>query len=205
MAIKNQKYYLGKGYHTLLYTRDGAHDFTVTNSLLAYDNESVALLIFHEAAHQHFKKSKMNLFLEEGACEVFGTFGAQFFAEINDTVDLKKVKKLNNILEKSYEVINKTIVRIGADEDLNEKLYRILENNLFNDFKDSGSFIQQRFIYPVNNAYLLKNQYFAEHFDLLKKVAKKDKFINTFLYTLESLPKKEEKAIEVLKSKLSAD
>lgn len=205
MAIKNQKYYLGKGYHTLLYTRDGAHDFTVTNSLLAYDNESVALLIFHEAAHQHFKKSKMNLFLEEGACEVFGTFGAQFFAEINDTVDLKKVKKLNNILEKSYEVINKTIVRIGADEDLNEKLYRRLENNLFNDFKDSGSFIQQRFIYPVNNAYLLKNQYFAEHFDLLKKVAKKDKFINTFLYTLESLPKKEEKAIEVLKSKLSAD
>ena len=95
--------------------------------------------------------------------------------------------------------------RYKFDENLNEKLYRRLENKLFNDFKDNGSFIQQRFIYPVNNAYLLKNKYFAQYFDLLKKVAEKDKFINTFLYTLESLPKKQDKAIEVLKSKISAE
>lgn len=201
-ARAKQKEFIEAGKHTLLYSREGAHDFTITNALLGYSNESIALLIFHEASHQHFgKKAKLSLSLEEAACEVMGTFGAKFYAERNDTVDIKKVKKLVKLIEKAYQVFNETATKVTSDQAANDRLYARLESKLFNDFHKSDAFIQQRFIHPVNNAYLLKNLFFSRDFQLLKLVAEKDKFINTFLYTLESLPKKEDKAIEALKIK----
>lgn len=203
-AEKKQKEFVDQGMHTLIYKREGAHDFTLTNSLLGYSNECIALLIFHEASHQHFaKKAKLSLELEEAACEVMGTFGSKFFAERFDEVDSKKVKKIIKLLEKTYRVINETTLGISADAAENDKLYRRLEAKLFSSFNKCDSFIQQRFIHPVNNAYLLKNQFFSKRYQLLKSVAEKDKYINTFLYTLESLPKKEEKAIEQLVQKIS--
>jgi len=131
-----------------------------------------------------------------------GGFGAKFYAERFDEVDSKKVKRLVKLIEKTYDLINKTAVKITDDLESNDKLYRKLESKLFPEFHKSDAFIQQRFIHPVNNAYFLKNQFFAKRYELLKSVAEKDKFINTFLYTLENLPKKEEKAIEELKTKV---
>ena len=204
-AEKEQKEFVDQGMHTLIYKREGAHDFTLTNSLLGYSNECIALLIFHEASHQHFaKKAKLSLGLEESACEVMGVFGATFFAERFDDVDLRKVKKVVKLLEKTYKTINEIILGISEDADGNEKLYRKLEAKLFSSFKKSDSFIQQRFIHPVNNAYLLKNQFFSKRYELLKSVAERDKYINTFLSTLENLPKKEERAVEELVQKVNS-
>lgn len=201
-AEAKQKEFVKAGKHTLLYSREGAHDFTITNALLGYSNESIALLIFHEASHQHFgKRAKLSLSLEEAACEVMGTFGAKFYAERNDSIDEKKVKKMVKLIEKAYQVFNDTASKVSSDQASNDRLYHKLESKLFNDFHKSDSFIQQRFIHPVNNAYLLKNLFFARDYQLLKSVAEKDKFINSFLYTLEKLPKNEEKAILELKAK----
>ncbi len=203
LAVAKQKEFVEAGKHTLIYKREGAHDFTITNALLNYSNESLAFLIFHEASHQHFdKKTKLSIDLEEAACEVMGGFGAKFYAERFDEVDSKKVKRLVKLIEKTYELINNTAGKITDDLNSNDKLYRKLESKLFPEFYKSDAFIQQRFIHPVNNAYLLKNQFFAKRYELVKSVAEKDKFINTFLYTLENLPKKEEKAIEELKTKI---
>lgn len=201
-AQAKQKEYIEKGKHTLLYSTEGDHDFKITNGLISNSNEGLAYLIFHEAAFQHFsKRTKLSYGLMEGACEVMGAFGAKFYAERNETVDLKKVKKMVKTIEKAYEVFNHTASKISSDQSLNDRLYSRLESKLFNDFNKCDTFIQQRFIHPVNNAYLLKNLLFARDYQLLKSVAEKDKFINTFLYTLENLPKKEEKAIEQLKAK----
>ena len=74
---------------------------------------------------------------------------------------------------------------------------------MFSNLNINDTFVQQRFLYPVNNAYLLKNQFFSKRYELLKSVSEKEKTLNTFISTLEKLPKKETKAIEHLVQKIS--
>lgn len=199
-ALAKQKEYIEAGYHTLIYSREAAHDYTITNSLLSFSDECLALVIFHDATHQHLSKhGRLSVKLEEATCEVMGTFGAQFYAEKHDVLDLKKVKKLNKLLDKTYIQVNKLITMVSDDKTKNEQIYRRFENRMFGDFERGNAFLKERFIHPVNNAYLLKNQYYAEYFKLIKSVAEKDKFISTFLYTMEHLPKKEEKAVAELR------
>lgn len=204
-ATLQQKKYVDQGFHTLLYKRSGADDYTITNSLLGFSPESMALLLFHAAAHQHLgKHAKLSLPIEEAVCEVLGVFGAQFFAERKGSVEEKGVKRLTKTIERSYKLINETIPQVSTDVVQNDKLYRKIEQKLFNDFYNADAFIQQRFIHPVNNAYLLKNQYFAKYYTLIKALAEKDKFIGTFLYNIERLPKAEDEAIEQVKKLLNA-
>lgn len=204
LVLKKQKELIDQGFHTLIYTREGPHDYTLTNSLLSFSNESIAFIIFHDATHQHFNKhGKLSLKLEEATCEVMGSFGAKFYASKNNQLESKAVKKMNRLLEKTYEQINKSVELIGENESKNEIIYRRFENRMFNDYNKSDAFIKERFIHPVNNAYLLKNQYYSKYYELVKQVAIKDKYISTFLHTMEHLPRNEEKAVEALRKHLS--
>jgi hypothetical protein len=203
-AELKQKEYIDKGFHTLLYKRAGSHDFTITNSLLSNSNESLSLLIFHEAAHQHLsKKAQLSLSLEESSCEVIAFYGARSFSQSFKEVDQKKINKIIEILEKSYELINQVSSSISDDMSKNQKLYFELEKHLFSSQNSNDFFMQQRFIYPVNNAYLLKNQFFSKRYELVKAVAKKDKTLNHFVSTLEKLPKNESKALGQLNHKIA--
>jgi hypothetical protein len=203
-AESKQKEYIDNGFHTLLYKREGAHDFTITNSLLENSNESLALVIFHEAAHQHLsKKAQLSLGLEEASCEVIGFHGARSFSQSFKELDHKKINKLIKRLENAYELINRVSSSISDDTVKNQKLYFELENNLFSGLEGNDFFMQQRFIHPVNNAYLLKNQFFSKRYGLIRSVAKKDKTLNNFVCTLEKLPKNELKAVDKLIQKIS--
>ena len=203
-AELKQKEFVNKGYHTLLYKKEGAHDFKITTSLLGNSNESLALLILHEAAHQHLsKKAQLSIGLEEASCEVIGFYGARSFSKHFKEVDQKKINRLVECLENAYELINKVSSFISDDIDQNEKKYLELEHHLFSRLKSEDTFIQQRFIHPVNNAYLLKNQFFSKRYELIKLVAKKDKTLDGLISTLGKLPKNESKALDRLIKKIS--
>lgn len=203
-AESKQIEFIDNGFHTLLYKREGAHDFTITNSLLENSNESLALLIFHEAAHQHLsRKAQLGLSIEEASCEVIAFYGARSFSQVFNEVDQKKLNNIIKRLEKAYELINKVSSSISDDIVKNQKLYFELEKNLFSSLKSNDFFMQQRFIYPVNNAYLLKNQFFSKRYKLIKAVAKKDKTLISFVSTLEKLPKNGLKALDQLIQKIS--
>jgi hypothetical protein len=204
LAQKTQREYIKKGFHTLLYTRTGKHQPELTNNLLSYSNEAIAFNTYHEATHIHLQKhAKISTKLEEAACDVMGTFGAKFYAERNKDLDLKLVETQNLILENANKEINKYAALITDNSESNDKIHRKLERKLFKLFKDSDNFFKNRFIHPVNNAYLLMMLNYCSHYELMKQVAIKDVHINTFIYTLENLSKNEEKAILKLKEKLA--
>ncbi len=206
LAQTKQREYIEKGFHTLLYTRTGKHQPELTNNLLSYSNEAIAFNTYHEATHMHIKKhAKISTKLEEAACDVMGTFGAKFYAERNKDLDLKLVEKQNDTFEKANQEINKYAALISDNTEANDKVHRKLERKLFKLFKDSDNFFKNRFIHPVNNAYLLMMLNYCSQYELMKQVAIKDVHINTFLYTLENLPKNEEKAILKLKEKIGAN
>lgn len=203
LAYKTQREYIEKGFHSLLYTRTGKHKPELTNNLLSYSNEAIAFNVYHEAMHMHIKKhAKISTKLEEASCDIIGTFGANFYAERNKGIDIKLVKRQNTTLEKANKEINKFAALISDNKQANDKIHRNLERKLFKLFKDGDSFFKNRFIHPVNNAYLLMMLNYCSYYELMKQVAIKDVHINTFLSTLENLPKNEEKAIIKLKEKL---
>jgi len=203
LAQKTQREYIDNGFHSLLYTRIGKHQPELTNNLLTYSNTAIAFNIYHEAAHMHIKNHvKISSKLEEAACDIIGTMGAQFYAEKNENLDLDLVKKQNVTLEKANKEINKFAALITDNTEANDKVHRKLERILFKLFKKSDNFFKNRFIHPVNNAYLLMMLNYCSYYELMKKVAINDVHINTFLQTLEQLPKNEEKAIIKLKEKI---
>lgn len=205
LAHQTQRDYIEKGYHTLIYTRSGKHEPKLTNTLLSYSNEAIAFNTYHEATHAHLKKhGKVSVKLEEAACDVMGTFGSKFYAQRNSDLDLKNVEKQNDLFEKANAEINKFALLVSSNTERNNKIHQKLERKLFKMFKNADNLFKNRFIHPVNNAYLLMMLNYSSNYDLMKKVAIKDEYINTFIYTLENLPKNEIKAIKKLNDKLSA-
>jgi len=203
IAQKKQHDYIEQGYHTLLYIRSGRHEPKLTNALLSYSNEAIAFNTYHEATHAHLQKhAKISVKLEEAACDVMGTFGSKFYAERHTDLDKKNTEKQNLVFEKANTEINKYASLITDNIENNNKIHEKLERKLFKLFKGSDNFFKNRFIHPVNNAYLLMMLNYCSHYDLMKQVAIKDVYINTFINTLENLPKNEEKAIKQLNDKL---
>ena len=202
-AQKTQREYINKGFHSLLYTRVGKHQPKLTNNLLSYSNTAIAFNIYHEATHMHIKNHiKISSKLEEAACDIIGMMGSKFYAKKNETLELKVVEKQNATLEKANKEINKFAALITDDTKANDEFHRKLERILFKLFKKSDNLFKNRFIHPVNNAYLLMMLNYCSYYELMKKVAIKDVHINTFLQTLKQLPKNEEKAIIKLKEKI---
>ena len=203
LAQKTQREYIDKGFHSLLYTRIGKHQPELTNNLLSYSNTAIAFNIFHEATHMHIKNHvKISSKLEEAACDIIGTMGSKSYAEKNETLELKLVEKQNATLEKANKEVIKFAALITDDPEANDEVHRKLEHILFKLFKNSDNLFKNRFIHPVNNAYLLMILNYCSYYELMKKVAIKDVHINTFLQTLKQLPKNEEKAIVKLKEKI---
>jgi|TARA_B100000795_G_scaffold269365_1_gene258532 flagellar biosynthesis chaperone FliJ len=203
LAQKTQHDYIQKGYHTLLYMRSGKHEPKLTNTLLSYSNEAIAFNTYHEAAHAHLKKhAKIPIKLEEAACDVMGTFGSKAYADKNTDLDKKNIEKQNSVFEKSNAEINKYALLISDNVENNKKIHEKLEKKLFKLFKDSDTFFKNRFIHPVNNAYLLMMLNYCSHYDLMKKVAIKDVYISNFIHTLENISRNEKNAIKQLKDKL---
>ena len=64
--------------------------------------------------------------------------------------------------------------------------------------KKCDTFQNDRFNYTVNNAYLLKNQYYSKYYFLLKKVFLKQKTIKAFLNIMKSLPNNTEDIVKYL-------
>ena len=203
LAQKTQREYIDKGFHSLLYTRIGKHQPKLTNNLLSYSNTAIAFNIYHEATHMHIKNHvKISSKLEEAACDIIGTMGSSFYAKKNESLESKLVEKQNATLEKANKEINKFAALITDNKEANDKVYLKLEHILFKLFKNSDNFFKNRFIHPINNAYLLMMLNYCSYYELMKEVALKDVHINTFLQTLEQLPKNEGKAIIKLKEKI---
>lgn len=206
LALEKQKEYIQAGFHTLLFARQGKHEPKISNTLLSYSEPAIAFNIYHEAAHMHLKKNaKIAYQIEEAACDVMGNFGGKFYAERNKDLKLKEVEKQIDLIEKTNQLINGAAQKIGDNTEENNQIYLALELKIFKLFENKDRFLQDRFRHPINNAYLLMALNYCKYYDLLKQVAIKDKYINTFLFTLENLSKNEEKAIEQLQNKLKTE
>lgn len=165
--------------------------------LLSYSYESISFIVFHELLHNYFfqKKIEIPLELNEAACDVIGNYCTLKYSKINNRIDKNKVKKMIELNEKTYEIMNKYILRINQETEDVCELCDQCNGELYLLSKDFDLFQKDRFYYTVNTAYLLKNSLYSTNYFLLKKIFKKSKSIQEFLEILNKVPTTEQQRV----------
>lgn len=157
---------------------------------LSFTFESISFIMFHELLHNYFIQEKIHIpyELNEAACDVIGNYCTLKYVKYNKRLQKKKVKKMIEVNEASYEIMNKYILRINQEtEDVGE-LCDQCNTELYPLLKTYDDFQKIRFYRAVNTAYLLKNSYYCINYFLLKKVLLKVKNIKEFLIILRNCP-----------------
>lgn len=187
------------GYHTFCYKTYANSSARLNNRLLSYSHDAVAFIVFHELIHNYINEYHIKIPYEfnEALCDVIGNYGALAYASTQADRRAVQLQLKNN--EHIYRCLNSTISKINRYPtktiSLNVKCTQAISHIL----KTCNSFQHDRFDYPVNNAYLLKNQYYCRNYFLLKQVFLKQHSIKAFLEVIKRMPGNNEECLKYLK------
>lgn len=179
-----------RGYHTFCYKTNANSAALLNKRLLSYSKDAIAFIIFHELTHHYLDRKNIKIPYEfnEALCDVVGNYGALNYSMSTQNLDLASVKNQIKSNEKIYKCLNEAISNINKNPKktivLNAKCQAAINDIL----KNANLFQKDRFDYHVNNAYLLKNEYYCKHYFLLKKVFLKLKTLKAFLELMKTLP-----------------
>ena len=113
--------------------------------------------------------------------------------------DLALTKKQICINEKLYKCMNSFISRINSNPEKARQLDKKCNKRIHSILESANTFQRDRFNYEVNNAYLVKNQYYSKNYFLLKKILRKQKSIKGLLEIMKHLPERVEDCVIYLK------
>ncbi|MBP6334995.1 MAG: hypothetical protein KA444_05930 [Bacteroidia bacterium] len=189
-AKMKEQSYQRKGYHTFIYKTYANSAAQLNSNLIAYSKDAIAFIVFHEYIHNYLSERKIKIFyeFEEALCDVVGNYGALMYAQTRQKASLDSIQQQIESNEKIYKYMNQTVSMnnrnhvqvIEENEKCTKKVREILGNaNLFQ---------KDRFNYNVNNAFLLKNEYYSKNYFLLKDVFLKQKTLKAFLEVVEKMP-----------------
>lgn len=202
-ALRYQKLAEEKGYHTLIYKTAGVANTRLNKRLLSYRPESISFIAFHEAAHRHIRnEGKTPYLIEEAACDIIGNYGAAAFAKATQKIDKRILAKQHILHEKLHKTLNKTTYKIETG-NLEEfpRIYKSCRKKIKKLLKKGGVFVKDRYNYEVNNAFLLRNSYYAENYFLLKKLYLQMNDLKEFVNYITALPPELETAKDMINRK----
>jgi predicted aminopeptidase len=184
--------YRKSGYSVFDYMTFGTSDALITSSLLNYMAESRAFVVFHELTHNYFKEKKIsiNYLLNEAASDVTGVQFCKLLCSEKKSLDQKKLGEQVKRLEAIYFAINETVEKIAADSSKCGKYCRQARRTIKKQLKNSDAFYKDRFNYPVNTAYLLKNQNYCKYYFTVNDIYKQSRDYAEFTERLLELNKK---------------
>ncbi|MFM9945794.1 MAG: hypothetical protein ACKVQB_11235 [Bacteroidia bacterium] len=193
-ATKQETVYKDAGYHTFCYKTYANSSAMLNKRLLSYSKDAIAFIVFHELIHNYLgaKNIKIPYEYNEALCDVIGNYGTLAYAQYTKNIDLDSVKNQIKRNEKIYTYLNSTISKINSNPDKTSACNAKCQKSIYHNLKNANLFQKDRFDYTVNNAYLLKNEYYSKNYFLLKQVLMKQKSIPALLKIMESLPEKSE-------------
>jgi len=181
-----------RGYSVFDYRTFGTSDALITSSLLSYMEESRAFVVFHELTHNYIKekKIKMDYLLNEAACDVTGVQFCRLLCSEKKLLNQEKLGEQIKRLENIYITINQTVEKISADSSSCDKYCRKAYKAIKKQLKNSDAFYRDRFNYPVNTAYLLKNQNYCKYYFAVNDIYKQSSNYSEFMERLLEFNKK---------------
>ena len=177
------------GYHTLLYKTYGTSLTELSPRFMSYSPEAKSFIVLHEFIHHYAMDRMLDLPLEyhEALADIMGNYGTIEFAGQSKNVSRSRAKAQRSRNERFYKAINKSIDKINHDSTKVEKVNARCQRRIGKILKDD-LFQNDRFDYPVNNAYLFRYRYYTEKYFILKKALKQQRSIHGLLRIMEKAP-----------------
>ncbi len=166
------------GFDVMVYQTAGTSSAFISKRLLDYDSLSIAFIMIHEAMHRHIANSHSAIpyEFEESIGDVIANSFCGWFsgARVNSYFDFA----FRN--EEIYTLINKCSKGKIAKEKCDKKIKSQLIN--------ATLFQKDRFDYPVNNAFLLRNLFYTKRYFQLRELYQEIKKTKLFIDEMMKLP-----------------
>jgi hypothetical protein len=167
-AYQSQNHYDSLGFHTLVYKTAGNSGCKLSSRLLSYSNECIAFIALHELFHRHKQAAKVKIpySLEESACDVLGLQGLKKYIErTNDTLlQMEDALSLEKYIEGMARVLS------SVDFSFRQKQQMVAKINEQMTYTKHKLFLGDRYHYPLNYAYLLRNHFYNDYYFELKSL-----------------------------------
>jgi hypothetical protein len=152
-----------EGLDVMIYKTSGTSAVLLTHQLLNYPSEAIVFIVLHEMAHIHRteKKLKVSYACEESFGDFLGNVAGEIFVRKYHPEWLAACVRQRKIHETLYDLFRK--IEHGAQGiSLEKKKAIYTQAQLQLDFllKSANTFQHDRFAYPINHAYILRNRYY---------------------------------------------
>lgn len=185
------------GYDTMIYKTSGTSATLLTHHLLNYPQEAILYIVFHEMAHVHrdVSQTKVPYPAEESLGEFLGNYGSMNFVKQNHPELLPAVLKQKNIQEQLYQLLSSTEREIqGIDASLKAVKYAQVQTKLNDLLKEGNVFQQERYSYPANHAYILRNRYYYLWYEEFKQIHESGLEIADIIKLYDQIPENQAEA-----------
>ncbi len=178
------------GYHAFCYKTYANSSAMLNKRFVSYPKDAIIFIMLHEFTHNYIKLKNLKVPYEfnESLADVVGNYGALEFAMNRGEVNMDSVMLQIKTNEEIYSLLNKTIEKINRKQKKVSVINSECTETISGILKKGNLFQRDRFDYYVNNAFLLKNEYYCKYYFLLKKVYKKQKSLKAFMQIIESMP-----------------
>lgn len=187
--------YKAKGYQTACYKTWGNAAALLSQHFLSYPRSDQLFVIVHELVHNYLLQHHIRIpyEFEEALCDAAGNYiRIKFFA--GDKHSAQQVQRM----EKIYAIYNDCIQQINAGAGNVSVLCSKCSKKIQPLLKHSGIFYNDRYNYPVNTAYLLKNSYYSSRYFLLRQKLAKLNGLKALLQVVKQLPADEAGCMKTL-------
>lgn len=173
------------GYDVLVYHTAGNSAAKLTRRMMEYPATSLGFIVLHESIHVHRSRSKSKLpyIFEEALCDLTANL---FLEQAIQAPVAAYVKKHEAI----YEVINKTLAGKLDTATCRKTVLELCKN--------ADEFFQDRYVYAVNNAYLLRFRSYTQYYFLLKALYIKTNNRDLFYQRIFALKGSEKQVVKQL-------
>ena len=189
-ARKSAQQYSAQGYQAFCYNTYANSSAKLSKRLMMYPDEAIAFVMFHEFIHNYLDQKDIRIAYEfnEALCDVVGNYEAmKYCALVSDSLGRKAVEQCARN-ERMFVAINTAISKVNH-HPRNAWRYNLhCEKRIQKELQEGHLFQRDRLDYAVNNAFLLKNEYYCKNYFLLKKVFLHQKSLPEFLEIMAHLP-----------------
>ena len=201
-AKKSADEHTSLGYHTFVYKTFATSSTQLNTRFISYSGEEKCFIMLHEFIHRYIRDLNLNIpyEYEEALGDVLGNYGSIEFVEVSGHLSEKQLRKQKSHNEMIYRTINRTIKKIDADTNNVTNLNLKCQKRIEKIIAGAGLFLNDRFGYNVNNAYLLKNSPYSKNYFMLKKIFYKSGSTTKLLQIMKSGPPEAENFEKYLKT-----
>ena len=154
---------INAGLDAMIYRTSGNSAVRLTHQLINYPQEAIIFIVLHEMAHVHSnqKKLKIPYSTEESFGDFLGNIAGEYFVRKYHPEFIESFTKQKETHESLYKLFkNMESNAQGVSKSEKAAIYSLAQTQLNSIIVSANKFQHDRFSYPMNHAYILRNRYY---------------------------------------------